>query len=82
MAGSNVVGLFDERWVNDVFVGGNLWMSISSKGRVRFVTGDGKPAVLSLKQVLEMGKVLSVAFGAEENELEERLANVERDPAQ
>jgi len=82
MAENNVVGLFDERWVNDVFVGGNLWVSISSKGRIRFVTGDGKPALLSLKQVFELAKVMAVAFGAEENELEERLANVERDPAQ
>jgi hypothetical protein len=79
---ANVVQLFDERWVQDVFIGGNLWVSISSKGRVRFVTGDGKPALLSMKQVLELAKTLSIAFGADEDEIEEKLANVKRDPAQ
>lgn len=77
MTGSNVVSLFDERWVEDVFIGGNLWVSISTKGRVRFVTGDGKPAILSLAQMAELGAVLTVAFNREE----EDNVEVKRDPA-
>lgn len=78
MTGSNVVALFDERWVEDVFVGGNLWVSISTKGRVRFVTGDGKPAVLSMEQMMKLGEVITVAFTSDREEED----NVERDPAE
>jgi hypothetical protein len=59
---ANVVRLFDERWVEDVFHEGNLWVSVSTKGRVRFVTGDGRPAILTMEQMMRLGQVLSVAF--------------------
>ena len=74
MAG-NVVNLFGERWVNDVFHEGNLWVSISTKGRVRFVTGDGNPAILSMEQMMKLGQVISVAFTADDEGKEDDNGN-------
>lgn len=68
MAHGKVVDLFGERWVEDVFVGGNLWVSISTKGRVRFVTGDGLPAILTMQQMMELGEVLSLAFSSDDHD--------------
>ncbi len=82
----NVVKLHAERWV-EVFDENDLMVEVSTKGNIRFTVGHNgeipggcvESREISMRQMLQLGKMLSIAYGADEEELEERLRNVERD---
>ena len=82
----NVVGLFDERWVENVFAEsgdqGALRVDISTKGRVRFINANDEvvppqftAAILSLEQMARLGEILKVAFSKDDGGKEDDDGN-------
>lgn len=70
----DVVSLHVERWINAVFEESGLRVDVSTKGRVRFVTGtDVYPqhactgATLDMEQMARLGEALSTAYKEDED---------------